>query len=99
MYTRLLKEILLMIDFEAEYINEFVTYCREQFLDNNDELKNVDKLEKEYSHHQPIWWYNYDCFLYSMVNRALRMMEAALIIKMGFFVRNLHNHIVTFHSK
>ena len=34
MYTQILKEILLTIDFEQEHINEFLTYCREQFVGN-----------------------------------------------------------------
>ncbi|HWY35013.1 MAG TPA: hypothetical protein VNX68_10225, partial [Nitrosopumilaceae archaeon] len=97
MYTQILKEILLTINFEQQHINEFLTYCREQFVGNDAELKNVDKIEKDYRHHQPIWWYTSDCFLYSMVNRALRLMEVDLIIKMGFFVRDLHNHIVALH--
>jgi tetratricopeptide (TPR) repeat protein len=99
MYTQILKEILLTIDFQQVHINEFFTYCREQFVTNTIELKNVDKIEREYHHHQPIWWYTYDCFLYCMLNRALRMMEVDHIIKMGFFIRDLHNHIVALHSK
>jgi hypothetical protein len=98
MYTQILKEILLTIDFEQEHINDFLTYCREQFVGNSGELRNVNKLEKEYHDHQPIWWYTYQCFLYSMLNRALRLMEVDLIIKMGFFVRDLHNHIVALHA-
>jgi len=93
MYTQILKEILLTIDFEQSHINDFLTYCREQLTGNTIELKNVDKIETEYRDHQPIWWYTYQCFLYSMLNRALRLMEVDLIIKMRFFVRDLHNHI------
>jgi tetratricopeptide (TPR) repeat protein len=99
MYTQILKEILLTIDFDQGHIKEFLTYCREQFAGNDAELKNVDKIEKEYRHHQPIWWYTYDCFLYSMLNRALRLMEVDLITTMGFFVRDLHEHIATLHSE
>jgi tetratricopeptide (TPR) repeat protein len=99
MYTQILKEILLTIDFEQEHINGFLTYCREQFADNNAELKNVEKIRKEYRDHQPIWWYTYDCFLYSMLNRALRLMEVDRIIKMGFFVHDLHNHIAELHTE
>jgi tetratricopeptide (TPR) repeat protein len=99
MYTQILKEILLTIDFEQIHTNEFLTYCREQFVGNTTELDNVDKIEKEYRHHQPIWWYTYECFLYSMLNRALRTMEVDLIIKMGFFVRDLHNHIAELHTE
>ena len=53
MYTQILKEILFTIDFEQVHFNEFITYCREQFVGNNAELKNVDMIEKEYRH-QPI---------------------------------------------
>ncbi len=99
MYTQILKEILLTIDFNQGHIKEFLTYCREQLAGNNEQLENVDKIEKEYRHHQPIWWYTYDCFLYSMLNKALRTMEADLITTMGFFVRELHEHIATLHSE
>jgi tetratricopeptide (TPR) repeat protein len=98
MYTQILKEILLTINFEQQHIDEFLTYCREQFADNTTELKNVEKIRKEYRHHQPIWWYTYQCFLYSMLNKSLRVMDIDLIIKMGFFVRDLHQHITALHS-
>ena len=99
MYTQILKEILLTIDFQQEHIKEFISYCREQFDGNSAELKNVDKLEKEYDHHTPVWWYTYHCFIYSMLNRALRTMEVDLIINMGFFIRDLHKHIAQLHSE
>jgi hypothetical protein len=99
MYTQILKEILLTIDFEPVHFKKFFTYCREQLVGNTVELKNVDKLEKDYHHHQPIWWYTYNCFLYSMLNRALWTMEVDLIIKMGFFVRDLHEHLLALYTK
>jgi hypothetical protein len=80
MYTQILKEILLTVDFDQGHIKEFLTYCREQFAGNDAELKHIDMIEKDYHHHQPIWWYTYPCFLYSVLNRALRMMEADLIV-------------------
>jgi tetratricopeptide (TPR) repeat protein len=99
MYTQILKEILLEIDFEPHHFNEFVTYCREQFINNRIEIENVEKLRIEYLRHRPIWWFTYDCFLYSMLNKALRTMEVDLIIKMGFFVRDLHKDIAQLHSR
>jgi hypothetical protein len=81
MYTQVLKEILFTIHFEPAHFYEFLTYSREQLAGNNAELKNVDMIQKEYHHHQPIWWYTYNCFLYCMLDRALRLMEVDHIIK------------------
>ena len=34
-----------------------------------------------------------------MLNKALRSMEVELIVKMGFFVRDLHNNITALHTE
>ncbi|CAF1480451.1 unnamed protein product [Adineta steineri] len=98
MYTQILKEILLTIDFEPVHINGFIRYFREQFIGNNLELKNVDKIEREYRLHTPIWWYTYQSFLYSTLNRSLRTMDVELIVSMGFFIHDLHQHLAELHS-
>jgi len=63
MYTRILKEILLSIEFQEKHITEFIHYCRNVLAGNEHELKNVDKLEREYHDQRPIWWYSYGCFI------------------------------------
>jgi tetratricopeptide (TPR) repeat protein len=99
MYTQILTEILLTIKFEQEHIKEFIDHCREQFIGNDYQLNNIEKLEQKYRNETPIWWYTYDCFLYSMLNRALRTVDVDVIIKMGFFIGDLHRHIEQLHSK
>jgi hypothetical protein len=71
MYTQIIKEVLLTIDFKEEHIQEFIDYCRDVFADNEDELKNIKKFERKYRDQTPIWWYTYECFLYPMLNRVL----------------------------
>jgi tetratricopeptide (TPR) repeat protein len=97
MYTQILKDILLTIDFKQEHIDQFLMYCREQFAGSITNLNTVKKIENEYYHHSSIWWYTSDSFLYVMINRALRLMDVDLIVKMGFFLRDLHQHIATLH--
>jgi tetratricopeptide (TPR) repeat protein len=99
MYTQILKEILLTIDFDQSHINEFLMHCRKQFGGNTILLENIDNIEKQYRDYQPIWWYTRCYFLYSMLNTALRTMDIDLIIKMGFFLQDLHNHIAVLHSE
>jgi tetratricopeptide (TPR) repeat protein len=99
MYTQILKEILLTIKFEQKHIQEFIDHCRAVFVENEHELKNVDKLQQKYRDKTPIWWYTYECFLYPMLNRALRLTDVDIIIKMGFFIGDLHRHIEQLHSE
>jgi hypothetical protein len=87
MYTQILKEILLTIQFKQNHIKDFIQYCREALFDNEKELKNVQKFERKYEQKSPVWWYTCQIFLYPMLNRALRVMNADVIIKMGFFYR------------
>ncbi|CAF1146240.1 unnamed protein product [Adineta steineri] len=98
-YTQILKEIILTIDFEDKHIKEYIHYCRDAFVDNQYELDNVTKLERDYHDQTPIWWYTYQYFLYSMLNQALRSMDVDVIVRMGFFINDLHRDIQRLHSK
>jgi tetratricopeptide (TPR) repeat protein len=99
MYTQIMKEILLTIEFEPQHIEEFIGYCRDVLFGNAGQLQHVGKLEREYRDQTPIWWYTFECFLYPMLNRALRLMDADLIIKLGFFIGDLHRQIEQLHKE
>jgi tetratricopeptide (TPR) repeat protein len=99
MYSQILKDILLTIDFDESHVKSFTDYCRTEFAGKNHELQTVDELEQNYYEHSSIWWYTYESFLYSMLNRALRQMEVDTIIKMGFFVSDLHRQIAELHDE
>ena len=90
MYTQLLKEAILQIDDnDTKSLKELADYCRGQ----EDIPENqIAELEKEYRSHTPIWWYTAPYFLYSMLNRGLRLMDTEIIIKTGFFMRHLQKH-------
>ena len=93
MYTKLLKEAILQIeDDDGKSLKELADYCRSQ----EDISENqIVKLEKEYWSHTPIWWYTAPYFLSSMLNRGLRLMDTEIIIKTGFFIRHLQQHMDT----
>jgi hypothetical protein len=55
MYTQILKDILLTIKFEEKHIKEFIKYSREQFVDTEEELINIEELERKYHEKTPIW--------------------------------------------
>ncbi|CAF4935988.1 unnamed protein product [Rotaria sp. Silwood1] len=93
MYTQLLKDTLLEIEYDdTKSVKELVDYCRLQDKIQKDE---IDEVEHKYFSYTPIWWYTAPYFMYSMLNRALRLMEVDIILKMGFFIQHLHKHIET----
>jgi hypothetical protein len=69
MYTQILKEILLTIDFKQQYFNEFIDLCR-NVMTHDKQSAIVQKFEREYRDKTPIRWYTYECFLCPMLNRA-----------------------------
>ncbi|CAF4574991.1 unnamed protein product, partial [Rotaria sp. Silwood2] len=97
MYTQLLKEALLDIeDDDAKSIKELIDNCR---LQGNASEATLNKMEEEYRSHSSIWWYTGPYFIYSMLNYGLRQMDVDIIMKLGFFIRHLHNHITQIHHE
>ncbi|CAF0993033.1 unnamed protein product [Rotaria sordida] len=97
MYTQLLKEALLEIeDDDRKSLKDLAEYCREQDDISEDQIKQV---ENEYRNHTAVWWYTAETFIYPMLNRGLRQMDVTIILKMGFFIRHLHNHIAELHRE
>ncbi|CAF1278345.1 unnamed protein product [Adineta steineri] len=96
MYTQLFKEILLNMKHGKQAIEEFIIYCRQN---NSGSPTNIDQFENEYHTQSAIWWYTSPSFIYSMLNYALRSMEASTIINMGFFIHDLHQQIQQLHQQ
>ncbi|CAF4214492.1 unnamed protein product, partial [Rotaria sordida] len=88
--------VLEIEDDDAKSIKDLVEYCRLQNDIDDDEIK---KVQREYRDHKPIWWYTAPYFMYSMLNRGLRQMDVDIILKMGFFIRHLHQHITDLHRE
>ncbi|CAF1063947.1 unnamed protein product [Adineta steineri] len=93
MYSQIIKEIILTIQFKQNHIQDYFDHCRDVFADNTKEIENIKRLEGEYHNKTPIYWYTCDMFLYPMLNRALRLMNGDIITHMGFFIGDLHRQI------
>ncbi|CAF3944178.1 unnamed protein product [Rotaria sp. Silwood1] len=97
MYTLLLKEALLDIeDDNKKSIKELAEYCR---LQSDASEATIKKLEEGYGDHSPIWWYTGRYFIYSMLSYGLRLMKVEIILKMGFFIRHLHQDIQNLYDE
>lgn len=105
MYTQLFKEVILEINFDKEKeIQALVQYVRKKYEGNDNQLKIIDEFATEYrddsdGKNRPIWWYTRECFTYSMLNKALGILQVDTLLKMGIFMRDLHENIVNLHAK
>ncbi|CAF1281504.1 unnamed protein product [Adineta steineri] len=100
MYTQIFKNILLKIEHNQEQAMQILAvYCRNLYSKNITELNVIDEFQRDYRPEQAIWWYTRECFIYQMLNRALRTLDADSIINMGFFIRDLHQQIVQLHEQ
>ncbi|CAF3801014.1 unnamed protein product [Adineta steineri] len=90
---QLFKEILPDIKYGPKAIQDLAACSREVFTGNSIELKTINEFENDYHPKRAIWWYTRKCFIYKMLNQALRMLNADIIINMGFFVRDVHRQI------
>ena len=102
MYSQLLKEILLSAQFDQMCLdslkNEFVEFCRNQYAMNQTELDVIEEFKENYRQTDAIWWYTRDCFVYSMLNRGLRVQDVEILMKMSFFICDLHRQLEQLHK-
>ncbi|CAF1081041.1 unnamed protein product [Rotaria sordida] len=76
--------------FDVKSKKEFIQFYRQkQRVDNT----IIDELEHNYGMHTPIWWYTRDCCLSDIINQAFRLQNFYTIIKMRFFIQDLHEQI------
>ncbi|CAF4326054.1 unnamed protein product, partial [Rotaria sordida] len=99
MYTQLLKENLLDIEYDYKAKTKLVEYCRITYADDDYQLSLIDDFELEYNKTLAIEWYTKESFLYSMMNRALRCQDIETIMKMGFFISDLHKQIEKLYNE
>ncbi|CAF1116510.1 unnamed protein product [Rotaria sordida] len=99
MYSQLLKEIILDMPYDDKAKKEYADFCRIQYAGNHQRIEVIDEFEETYQPSLSIWWYTRETFIYSTLNKALRNQDTEIVIKMGFFLRDLHCQIEQLYSK
>ena len=93
MYTQLIKEIILEIEFDDNSMKQFVDFCLSLYENNHQQCEKVKSFQMQYKTYSPLWWYSKETFVYSLLNKALREQDTKIIVKMAFFIRDLLDEI------
>ncbi|CAF1666592.1 unnamed protein product [Adineta ricciae] len=95
-YSQLLKEVLLDIHTEKETDRRsFIEHYYKPLSDNT----IIDLSGIDYKKHSPIHCYSINSSVFNTVNQALRTVNVDLLVKMTFFIGDLHKQIKELHSK
>ncbi|CAF0785941.1 unnamed protein product [Adineta steineri] len=95
MYTQIFKDILLDMKHDEQAIKQFIDYCRKN---NSMSPITTDRFVETYQTQSAIWCYT-SFNIYSMLNYALRTLDADAIITMVFFMCRLHQQIQQLHQQ
>jgi tetratricopeptide (TPR) repeat protein len=99
MYTQLIKEIIIEIEYDDDAKQQFVDFYLNNYAQNDNESTKLNQFQLHYKDHSLIWWYTKESFIYSLLNKALRIQDTEIIIKMAFFLHDLHQKIEQKYSE
>ncbi|CAF4019699.1 unnamed protein product, partial [Rotaria sp. Silwood1] len=74
-------------DQQSKY--DMLRVCTDYYRDNSEQLTKIDQFRKEYTADQAVQWYTDECFLYKLLNKALRTEDLGLLYIFRFFVIDL----------
>jgi len=99
MYTQISKEILFRIDFQQEYLNKLLTYCRQVVINGNIALENVDKMENSIALFNRFGGIHINILFIPWLIEHYVLEKLISFLKMGFFLRDFHQYTVILHSE
>jgi tetratricopeptide (TPR) repeat protein len=93
LWHQIIIYVLKQIPETEQSKQDLIIKCREYYQFNKSELKNINEFEKHYCRGKAIEWYAKECFLYKLLNRALRTEDIELIYSFRFFIIHLCSEI------
>ncbi|CAF3743183.1 unnamed protein product [Rotaria sordida] len=88
-HSQLLIDCLIRMVPTVNDKKDFVCLCQQHYQNNSTELSIVEEFDKHYSSNRAIWWYTRECFLYRLLNKALRVQNIDLLFLLRFFIRDI----------
>jgi tetratricopeptide (TPR) repeat protein len=93
LWHHLLIYVLRQMPIDEESKNDMLEKCADYYRGNRRELKKIEQFRATYTHEEAIKWYTRDCFLYRLLNKALRTQNIQLLYSFRFFIIDLCNQL------
>ena len=99
MYTQLIKETLFDMEYPESCVKNLATYYRQLSDEQRFNSQAITEFEQNYRSDSAIWWYTSQPFIYSTVNKALRNLDTQALVKMAFYICDLHRQLEKLHKQ
>lgn len=66
---------------------------QEQYNGSDVDSTIIAEFQHDYTADKAIWWYTRECFIYRILNKALRIQDTEILYKLRFFIKDLHLQI------
>ncbi|CAF4182068.1 unnamed protein product, partial [Adineta steineri] len=86
---QMLIYVLKQMSQDEQSKKQMLNMCRDYYKQNKKELKKIKKFQKTYTRDKAIESYTDECFLYKLLNKALRTEDIDLLFNFRFFIIDL----------
>jgi tetratricopeptide (TPR) repeat protein len=93
LWHHLLIYVLRQMSADEQSKQDMLEKCTDYYRGNRRELKKIEQFRETYIREEAIKWYTRDCFLYRLLNKALRTENIELLYSFRFFIIDLCNQL------
>ncbi|CAF3415811.1 unnamed protein product [Rotaria sp. Silwood2] len=95
---KLLLDMILRLDQTKYSKDELLEFCRSKYANDPIEIKKIKDFEDNYESNDAVKWYTKNCFLYRLLNQSLRTEIINSIVKMRYYIYDVHNQLAQLQS-
>ncbi|CAF2095426.1 unnamed protein product [Rotaria magnacalcarata] len=92
-HFQLLIDVLIRMKPNVHDKKELIALCKQEYSNNETEMKNLRDFKQNYLPDMAIWWYTRESFIYKTLNKALRVQNIDLLFLFRFFIRDIHQQL------
>ncbi|CAF1015675.1 unnamed protein product [Didymodactylos carnosus] len=93
LWFQLFKDIIIQMPKTIESKQEMIKTCKEYYHGNEVELDYIEKFDSTYKPEDAITWYTKQCFVYKMINKALRTEDIEQLYIFRFYIADLSSSL------
>ncbi|CAF3850166.1 unnamed protein product [Rotaria magnacalcarata] len=95
---QVLLNMMLRLDQNKYAKDELLEFCPSKYEHESIEMGKINDFEQNYESKDAAKWYTKYSFLYRLLNKSLRIETIDYIVKMRYYIHDLHNQLAELQS-